>query len=227
MRQPQDYRHLPKPAGERSWKRILAWVLGGAFVLFVLFTVLGGILSECTDLGEPEASPEAIPPTAVSTAAPTIAPPTPTPQPTPTPTVTPTPLPVSKCETSEARAYLAKQGPLASRIAENMRDVSELFTAASSNVTLIWDLDWQLQTAAVLVDINTNADEILALKAPTVFSAAHSDLKQSANNLKRFVDLTVKGIDEVDVDILLRANESLMRASTLTTSATDKLKQAC
>lgn len=150
---------------------------------------------------------------------------------TPTPTVMPrptsTPRPVGKCETSEARAYLTRQEPPTNQLARGMGDVGDLFTLAGLDVTLLWDLDWQLQTAAVLVDVDAAADKILAISAPQIFRAADRDLKEAARLLKEFVDLAVKGIDEFDATILVRANNSLLKANDFVLSAADKLKRAC
>ena len=130
----KDYRELN--TRRSRLKKILAWVLGGAFALFVLFMVLGFIISTFTEdevatsPAQPEASPRAVPPTttpsveltaaAEPTPRPTAVPtalPTATPRPTPTVTPTPTTVEAPSCDSPAAQAYLTEQGPIAEGIA--------------------------------------------------------------------------------------------------------------
>ena len=235
MRAQPDYSRLPKPPGEGSWKKALVWVLGGIAVLFFILVLVGIIVSAIEDDDEVAASPPMTPivvPTATAPSTPFPMPtaqptPVPTPTPRPTPTVTPTPLPVSECDTQEAQAYIDQLGPVTEQLARNSQDVGRLFGLAGADGTLILDFDWQLQTAAVMAEINVGAESLLELNAPQVFSAADNDLKASARLLKQFVELAVTGIDNLDPANILAANDALTRASTLVVSATEKLTNVC
>ena len=242
MSQLKDYREL---SNRRSrLKKILAWVLGGAFALFVLFMALGFIISTfmedevATSPAQPEASPRAVPPTTIPSVEPTAtaepmpttvptALPTATPRPTPTVTPTPTTVEAPSCDSPAAQAYLTEQGPIAEGIAQSLGNIGILFTAVGLSPTLLVDLDWQLQTAAELVTINSLSDDALRLSTPDPLKPMDEDFKASARKLKEFVDLAITGIDDFDTNALLQAQDAMVEAGILASSAGAKLEEIC
>ena len=105
--------------------------------------------------------------------------------------------------------------------------IGNLLIAASGDLTLIGNRDWQLRMAAALVLIDTQADEILAISAPETLQAVDEDLKASARLFKKSVELMAPAIDTLDAEGIQKTTEATAKVAALLTSANEKLQRIC
>ena len=138
----------------------------------------------------------------------------PTPTPISTPTLQPTPTPtVLVCPTIEESFYFLAMADFTGNIGTHSIALGELFTEASANPLLMVNDDWLLQAAIHLAALDTNAEGMLDVHAPSSVSHIHGQAMQAARSVQRAVPKYTAGIDNFDDNLLLQASHEITTAA--------------
>jgi len=198
----------------------------------MILGLIGSMMSDSPseDLVEPKDTatptpPPTRPPTV--TVAPTATS-TPIPDPTDTPAPTLIPTPVPQCPTPSEAAYLADYDEAITPLGEYLLGIAGLFAQAETDVELLVDTDWLLQMAVYLFGQQAVSDALLGIEAPT---EATEDMQDAvvlmALALATNVELYAAGIDELDLDKLLRGAAYVELANTRLNEVQDARAAIC
>ena len=190
-------------------QRIRKFLIIISIGVLVSLTVLIIIIGTCApDPTEPQANATAIPPSATLM---------------PTATAIPTP----ECPSVGERVYFSTVADITVRIGEDLGELSSLSLEAGANWLLTQDSSWVLEVALVLSSFQVAADEISAIPAPQSVQTIHSDLLQIASSLRAVVPLYSRGVDNLDADLILAANQQIEEMGRLATVITGKVESFC
>jgi len=101
--------------------------------------------------------------------------------------------------------------------------ISEHFTEASKNPSVIFTDKWKLSVGAGLASLQISSESIQELEPPTYFSDIHDDLLAMSEHTDNSIDLIIEGIDEFDADKIRAGTAEINLAAEFITSANEKL----
>lgn len=143
------------------------------------------------------------------------------------PTATPNPTGEDACTLPETMEYRSSVGDLASTMSRALGKLERLFGRASRNPNLIYDEDWLVDVAAVLVVMKLFHDEVSALDAPRVLRTQHMHLANAANDYNRSADTIARGLDAENPDTLMQGYALLEDAAASLEQANAAFERAC
>ena len=118
----------------------------------------------------------------------------------------------------EIRAYCLENAVHWKKFGEFTQKMNRQFDLVTEYSTLLLDDDWQQTTVTYLIGIDNVADEMLAIDAPYTASVLHNMQTTVAYDLKKYADLTIVGIRNLDASKITEATE--LRNSTI-----DRMRQ--
>ena len=146
---------------------------------------------------------------------------TPTPRPRPRATATPTGL------SQQEFTYAVTVGLLGVEIAENLQDLGAVLGRLSGSAS-ITDTEWQVAVAWELAELSVNADEIRNIRSvPSCARSLHSKLVSAANSIDRMINQLATGIDNLDLDSLNAATDSLASVTATLIAVPAEFESAC
>jgi hypothetical protein len=134
---------------------------------------------------------------------------------------------VVKCPTTAEADYFVGLADIVSTLATAISAISRLSTEAGNNPVLTLDETWQLETAVVLVQLRSVADEIDALNPPDSVQSIHDDQLQIAEALREFVTLYTTGVDNLDADLIVLATKRMAEINQLANAGSAKISAFC
>ena len=177
--------------------------------ILVLVVVWAAIITEIT--GDTRPNPQT-----TSSARPTG-----TPRPTAKPTL------ADPCTAPDAMRYRSDLGDRLATMKQALTELEKLFARAGNNPMLIYDEDWLVDVAAVLVVMKLFGDNVSELTAPHVLRSAHSHLLAAADYYDRTADTVARGIDDADVELLLEGYALLEDGAASLELANAAFERAC
>ena len=120
-----------------------------------------------------------------------------------------------------------RMAPILAIIGNASSVTGELLIAASEDLTLFGNQDWQLRMAAALVLLDLQADELLAISVPETLRPMDRDIKAAARLLKKTVELMPQAIDTLDAEAFQKVTEMSTKAAALLVSSDEKLQRIC
>ncbi len=143
------------------------------------------------------------------------------PEPTPRPTATP-----DACAADE-RVYLTAVGVLSEDIADTAFSLGNLLDEVWDNPGILYNDGWRLRMAVELVALQAHADDIRSLRAPVSMSHIHGDLRAIGEHMEDAAELYARGIDDLDAQVVNRANWEIADAASLASSVGRQIGLAC
>lgn len=200
--------------------KVLGILIALGIALGIMAAVVAAILASSESPG-PQAVPD--PPSARAVVRSTATPRsthTPRPRPTRTPTSEP-------CETEAARQYMGELWPLLEDVGTAVYEIGVLFAEAGNNAYLILDEDWRADVVLYMVVLEWVLESIEGLTPPPVFAGSHNLMLMAVDEYRLFMGAARSGIDNLDVDALLRAQAHLEEAVALTEQFHNVWQQRC
>lgn len=139
------------------------------------------------------------------------------------PTVTPQPTATTPAANQAEIAYVDALSPLFGVYGESLSLIGTQLTNAGSNLLLLDNETWILQTATAIVVVQTANEELRSLLPPPLFVDAHADLLAMAYHLDTAMTLLMDGIDARDADKVVRAQQEMTAAAVAMDQAQRKL----
>jgi hypothetical protein len=127
--------------------------------------------------------------------------------------------------TSSETRYATEVAAISSDYSTLLFEFSVLSEAVGEDVSLVWDENWILETATVLVGMSELNDDIRELDAPHRFEAVQVHLLTAARHIDRFVALYADGVDEMDPDKIYQATEEMNLANEAITKANARINE--
>ncbi len=215
-----------EPSQNPWWFRSQKFWLG-VLVVIVLIMGCGITLAVLTDTEDPDDTQPVVTATTAltATARPTS---TPTPRPTPVPpTVTLVPMPTVECPTAQEALYFAELADILDAMGSASLELGPLFVQASDNPLLFFDDDWIAAIAIQLALLQIGSDTVVGLDAPDSVSSVHNIALLMAELVAIATDKYAEGIDNLDPDAILEANDYMNRATTHTANLGPAMEGFC
>lgn len=111
--------------------------------------------------------------------------------------------------------YISWAQKTSESIGESSGVISTQFSAAGENILLIRDQDWILKTSLALAMMNVTADSIRAQNPPAEMADAHKIALAIADELTAIYEITPRAIDNLDVENMGLAAESMTKVGQL------------
>ena len=224
------------------WVKVILVILGLFIVLVVLAGVFGSDEVEQANGGErgpnstatptpmPASSPTssvAATPTQLATSTPT---PTPTPRPTarPTPVRTPAPTRTQECPTATERAWGSEVFSAIAGVPNALGTLAELFELVGETPSVMFVDEWVVAVATGLVVLDLAADDLGSISAPTSRTRAiQGTIDSLARELSSAVSNIARGIDNLDIGLLERGVDNMVRIGELAGRASVQIDSLC
>lgn len=164
---------------------------------------------------------------------------TPLPEPTSTPTATATPQPTNTpvpADIPAPTASLLSEGDLAAlryvfsvaeigaAFREEMERLSQLIAEAADNTQLVTDEDWHAEVISLLETVTIAEVDLRELDPPDLFADMHISVLEAADYYGEAEILLAEGLDALDPDKILQANEGMLLGTAALDDAADILQ---
>lgn len=199
---------VPVEKKRRFSRRVL--IIGAIVLIFIC----GGIGSLLPDDAASPAATEAPLPTATDEPLPTdTAAPAPTetaePPPTRTPRPTAAPTEAPPDDSAAVLEYRAAIQEIAGLYQTGLSGLADQSGAVGDDPALILNEDWKITTAVFLASIRVANDQVRSQNPPEEFRAVHDELLVAADHFETMTELYAAGVDEISVEKLAGASESM------------------
>lgn len=164
---------------------------------------------------------------------------TPSPEPTSTPTSTPTPQPTNTPVPADIPAptasllsevdlaalqYVFSVAEIGAAYREEMERLSQLIAKAADNTQLVTDEDWHAEVISLLETVAIVEGDIHELEPPDLFADMHISVLEAADYYGEAESLLAEGLDALDPDRILQANEEMLLGTAALDEAADILQ---
>ena len=98
-------------------------------------------------------------------------------------------------------------------MADSAFEMSDLFLELAANPLLLFDDSWTIQMATQFVFMRVTYDEVSAATPPESMRTIHQKLVESFSNANDATEFLVRGIDNIDPDLLEQGTALFIAAS--------------